>query len=99
MNSMSWKHKFYDLEKKISSQISELLQLTQAGNCVETTDYAKFKTEHYCKVAKEALELLKQAQNRIEGDRYRIESYMDRVSDLEDQLSQYRLRFNQSQMI
>uniref|UniRef100_A0A3B0NB40 Uncharacterized protein n=1 Tax=Theileria annulata TaxID=5874 RepID=A0A3B0NB40_THEAN len=70
MNSMSWKHKFYDLENKISSQISELLQLTQSGNCVESTDYAKFKTEHYSKVAKEALELLKQAKNRIEGDRY-----------------------------
>ncbi|BAM40229.1 conserved hypothetical protein [Theileria orientalis strain Shintoku] len=98
MTSMTWKHRFNDLENKIATQVAELLELTQGEKCVEEIDYKKFKTDHYCKVLQEALQLLKLAKARIDGDRHRIESYMDRVSDLEDKLSEYRMRFSDAKM-
>ncbi|AFZ79406.1 hypothetical protein BEWA_022540 [Theileria equi strain WA] len=89
--SMSWKYKFNDLERKIGKHVDELLDLTKDQKCIGDVEYNKHKTKHYCDVAKEALQLLKLAKARIDGDKHRLDSYVKRVSELENYLSQIRL--------
>ncbi|CDR94165.1 cyclic nucleotide-binding domain containing protein, putative [Babesia bigemina] len=90
--SMSWKHKINSLEQRLKEQLDDLVYITRDVTCMKDVDCAGKRSDRREALTKEALELLKLARLRIDGDRTRMEMYANRIADLERELLEHRLK-------
>ncbi|GIX63151.1 cyclic nucleotide-binding domain containing protein [Babesia caballi] len=90
--SMSWKHKIHDIEQRLRSQLDELIDITKDVSCIKDAECAKARSDRREALTKEAFDLLRLARVRIAGDKTRIESFMNRIAELEKELAEHRLR-------
>ncbi|GBE60660.1 cyclic nucleotide-binding domain-containing protein, putative [Babesia ovata] len=90
--SMSWKHKINSLEQRLKDQLDDLVEITRDAQCIKDVDCAGKRSDRREALTKEALELLKLARLRIDGDRTRMEIFRNRIAELERELLEHRLK-------